>query len=204
MATGTRSPKRRPPARSSSRPTNTAPVAVSGQHMISWRHCFVGLLVGEATLLILSNAGLIATNAAFGSTGTIDGGVIGVSTLLAVIFGGWLAARLAGRAGMYQGIVVAIGFIAVGALFTFLQESIDHRGIAGDQQSPPDRPRPHGHGQRLQRRPARAVRRHGRRTALRQTLNPAGATSVRRQIPGCLDPDCPCLHGLARDGSLAV
>jgi len=39
------------------------------------------------------------------------------------IFGGWLAARLAGRAGMYQGIVVAIGFIAVGALFEFLKES---------------------------------------------------------------------------------
>jgi hypothetical protein len=123
MATGTRSPKRRQPARASSRPASTAPVAVSTQHTISWRHCLLGLVVGEATLLILSNVGLIATNAAFGSAGTIDGGVIGVSTLLAVIFGGWLAARLAGRAGMYQGIVVAIGFIAVGALFELLQES---------------------------------------------------------------------------------
>ena len=72
---------------------------------------------------MLSNVGLIATNAAFGPAGTIDGGVIGVSTLLAVILGAWLAGRLAGRAGMYQGIVVAIGFIAVGALFTFLRES---------------------------------------------------------------------------------
>jgi hypothetical protein len=123
MATGTRAPKRRQPTRASSRPSNTAPVAVSGQHMISWRHCLLGLVVGEATLLILSNLGLIASNAAFGSTGTIDGGVVGVSTLLAVIFGGYLAARLAGRAGMYQGIVVAIGFIAVGALYEFLQES---------------------------------------------------------------------------------
>jgi hypothetical protein len=123
MASGTRSPKRRQPARASSRPADNAPVAVSGQHTISWRHCVLGLLVGEATLLVVSNVGLIATNAAFGSTGTIDGGVVGVSTLLAVIFGGWLAARLAGRAGMYQGIVVAIGFIAVGALFQFLQES---------------------------------------------------------------------------------
>ncbi|HEY6470320.1 MAG TPA: hypothetical protein VI434_11180 [Candidatus Dormibacteraeota bacterium] len=123
MATGTRSPKRRQPTRASSGPTPSAPMAVSGQHMISWRHCFLGLVVGEVTLLVLSNVGLIATNAAFGSAGTIDGGVVGVATLLAVIFGGWLAARLAGRAGMYQGIVVAIGFIAVGALYQFLQES---------------------------------------------------------------------------------
>jgi hypothetical protein len=72
---------------------------------------------------VISNVGLIATNAAFGSTTTLDGGVVGVSTLLAVILGGYLAARLAGRAGLYQGIVVAIGFIAVGALFQFLQES---------------------------------------------------------------------------------
>ncbi len=122
MATGTNTPKRRQPARASSRPTNNAPAAVSTGHMISWRHCLLGLFVGELTLLVLSNVGLIATNAAFGSTGTIDGGVVGVSTLLAVILGGWLAARLAGRAGMYQGIVVAIGFIAVGALFEFLQE----------------------------------------------------------------------------------
>ncbi len=56
--------------------------------MISWRHCLLGLVVGEITLLILSNVGLIATNAAFGPAGTIDGGVVGVSTLLAVIFGG--------------------------------------------------------------------------------------------------------------------
>ena len=91
--------------------------------MISWRHCLLGLLIGEIALLVISNVGLIATNAAFGSTSTLDGGVVGVSTLLAVILGGYLAARLAGRAGLYQGIVVAIGFIAVGALFQFLQES---------------------------------------------------------------------------------
>jgi hypothetical protein len=123
MATGTRAPKRRQPSsRPSPRPAAT-PAAVSGGRTISWRHCLLGLFVGEIVLLVLSNVGLIATNAAFGSTSTIDGGVIGVSTLLAVIFGGWLAARLAGRAGMYQGIVVAIGFIAVGALFEFLKES---------------------------------------------------------------------------------
>jgi hypothetical protein len=123
MASGTRTPKRRQPStRQSARPAS-APATVTGGHMISWRHCLLGLFVGELTLLVLSNVGLIATNAAFGSAGTIDGGVVGVSTLLAVILGGWLAARLAGRAGMYQGIVVAIGFIAVGALFEFLQES---------------------------------------------------------------------------------
>jgi hypothetical protein len=123
MATGTRTPKRRQPSsRQSSRPT-AAPAAVSIGRTISWRHCLLGLFVGEVTLLVLSNVGLITANAAFGPAGTIDGGVVGVSTLLAVIFGGWLAGRLAGRAGMYQGIVVAIGFIAVGALFEFLKES---------------------------------------------------------------------------------
>ena len=123
MATGTRAPKRRQPAnRPSSRPT-VAPAAVGTGRTISWRHCLLGLFVGEFTLLVLSNVGLIAANAAFGPAGTIDGGVVGVSTLIAVILGGWLAGRLAGRAGMYQGIVVAIGFIAVGALFEFLRES---------------------------------------------------------------------------------
>ena len=72
---------------------------------------------------MISNVALIATNAAFGGTDNIDGGVVGVSTLLAVILGGWLAAKLAGRFGLYQGIVVAIGFIAVGAIYTFFQES---------------------------------------------------------------------------------
>ena len=92
-------------------------------HTISWRHCLLGLVVGEITLLVISNVALIATNAAFGGTDNIDGGVVGVSTLLAVILGGWLAAKLAGRFGLYQGIVVAIGFIAVGAIYTFFQES---------------------------------------------------------------------------------
>jgi predicted membrane-bound spermidine synthase len=121
MSTGTRSPKRRQTSASTS--TRREPEAVDTGHLISWRHCLLGLLVGEIALLLISNLGLIATNAAFGTTNTIDGGVIGVATLLAVIFGGWLAARLAGRAGLYQGIVVAIGFIAVGAIYTLFQES---------------------------------------------------------------------------------
>jgi len=124
MASGTRAPKQRPSAaRSSSRQPASPPVAASTGHVISWRHCLLGLFVGELALLVLSNGGLAASNAAFGSTTTIDGGIVGVSTLLAVILGGFVAARMAGRAGLYQGIVVAIGFIAVGALYEFLHES---------------------------------------------------------------------------------
>src|ERR1700686_377221 len=91
--------------------------------MISWRHCLLGLVLDEIALLGISKAGLIPTNTAFGGTRSIDGRVVGVSTLIAVIFGGWFAAKLAGRFGLYQGIVVAIGFIAVGAIYTFFQES---------------------------------------------------------------------------------
>jgi hypothetical protein len=92
---------------------------------ISWRHCLLGLAAGEALLLLLSNVASLGANAAFGSSGAQhwDGGIVGVSTLLAVIFGGFLAARLAGRFGLYQGIVVAIGFIVWGAVFQFLQEA---------------------------------------------------------------------------------
>jgi hypothetical protein len=123
MATDTRSPKRRQTsASSSSRQTPASATPYTG-HTISWRHCLLGLVVGEVALLVISNVALIATNAAFGSTDNIDGGVVGVATLLSVILGGWLAAKLAGRFGLYQGIVVAIGFIAVGAIYTFFQES---------------------------------------------------------------------------------
>jgi hypothetical protein len=116
MASETRSPKRRQTSASTStRPAPAAPANLYSGHTISWRHCLLGLLI--------SNVALIATNAAFGGTDNIDGGVVGVSTLLAVILGGWLAAKLAGRFGLYQGIVVAIGFIAVGAIYTFFQES---------------------------------------------------------------------------------
>jgi hypothetical protein len=123
MATDTRSPKRRQTSASTSSRQTPAPAATYSGHTISWRHCLLGLVVGEIALLVISNVALIATNAAFGGTDNIDGGVVGVSTLLAVILGGWLAAKLAGRFGLYQGIVVAIGFIAVGAIYTFFQES---------------------------------------------------------------------------------
>jgi hypothetical protein len=117
-------------SRSQSRPESVrerpaAPVAVAGQRTVSWRHCLLGLVAGEVVLLLLSNLGNLAANAAFGRAGSQgwDGGIVGVSTLIAVMFGGWLAARLAGRFGLYQGIVVAIGFIAWGAVFQFLQEA---------------------------------------------------------------------------------
>jgi hypothetical protein len=123
MANAPRSPNpRKTQTTSASRPS-AGPVAIQTGHTISWRHCLLGLFVGELALLVLSNVGLIATNAWFGSAGQLDGGVIGVATLLSVILGGWLAARMAGRFGLYQGIAVAIGFIAVGAIYTFVQES---------------------------------------------------------------------------------
>jgi hypothetical protein len=99
--------------------------AATGRRTISWLHCLIGFLVGEVILLVVSNLGLIAANAAFGSAGLqqADGGIVGVSSLVAVIAGAYLAARLAGHHGLYQGIVVACGFIAFGAIFQFLNEA---------------------------------------------------------------------------------
>src|SRR5207302_2883771 len=127
--------KRRPARRGSARPASrpaprrapAAPeIAQQSLRTISWRHCAIGMLAGEGVLLLLSNVGLIIANAAFGPAGQqhADGGIVGVSTFVSVIFGGWLAARLAGRFGLYQGIVVAIGFIAVGAIWQFVHESL--------------------------------------------------------------------------------
>jgi hypothetical protein len=109
-----------------------APAAVTpAGRTISWRHCLVGLVAGEALLLLLGNLGPAAANAVFGSMGQVDGGILGVATLLSVMAGGYLAARLAGRYGLYQGIVVACGFIAVSAVMQFLGEaSIVHKSLA--------------------------------------------------------------------------
>jgi hypothetical protein len=87
------------------------------------------LLAGEATLLILSNGVSWIADAAWGYRQ--DGGIIGVASLLGIIFGAFLAARLAGHHGLFQGIVVGCGFIAVGAVFQFLQEaSIVHASLS--------------------------------------------------------------------------
>jgi len=97
----------------------------AARHTIAWGWCVVGLLAGEALLLLLSNVGDLVANKAFGANGaqTADGGIVGVSTLVAVIAGGYLAARKAARFGLYQGIVVAIGFIAWGAAYQFFVEA---------------------------------------------------------------------------------
>lgn len=92
---------------------------------ISWRHCFVGLAVGELLLFLLSDGGLALANVAFGPSGRdkLDGGIVGMATFMAVLVGAYLAARLARRTELYQGTVVAIGFIIIGAMFQFGQEA---------------------------------------------------------------------------------
>lgn len=115
-----------------SRPAPAKAEAEERRGSISWLHCLIGLLVGEVVLFVISNAGLAIANAVFGGTGQADGGIVGVSTLVAILGGGFLAARLAGHHGLWQGIVVAIGFIAIGAVFQFLQEaSVVHTALAG-------------------------------------------------------------------------
>jgi hypothetical protein len=129
--------RRRAPARSTSsgqaRPRQAASAAQAERGQISWRSCGIGLIAGELALFVLSNVGLGVANAAFGNAGfqSADGGIVGVSTFLAVLLGGYVAARLAGRFGLYQGVVVGAGFIAVGAFFQFAQEaSIVHSSLA--------------------------------------------------------------------------
>jgi hypothetical protein len=114
-------------------PRQAAAAAEAERGQIAWRACLVGLVTGEVLLFALSNIALGVANAAFGTAGFqhVDGGIVGVSTFLAVFFGGFLAARLAGRFGLYQGVVVGAGFIAVGAIFQFAQEAqIVHSSLA--------------------------------------------------------------------------
>jgi hypothetical protein len=112
-----------PPRPAPPRGDATPPDAAGGN--VSWRHCLVGLVVGELILLLLSDGGSALANLAFGSDGRdrIDGGIVGMATFLGVLGGAYLAARLAGRFELYQGTVVAVGFIIVGALFEFGQEA---------------------------------------------------------------------------------
>jgi len=113
------------PARVASGASRAQAAAQGNVRTIAWRQCFAGLVVGEALLLLFSNLGLLVANAAFGASGGqhADGGIVGVSTLIAVIAGAFLAAKLAGHHGLYQGIVVGCGFIVWGAIFQFLQEA---------------------------------------------------------------------------------
>jgi hypothetical protein len=125
-------PRRQPAERQAPRPANGS-LALSEGRQISWVWCGAGLLAGELMLFVLSNVGLGIANAAFGNAGfqSTDGGIVGVATFVSVLTGGYIAARLAGRFGLYQGVVVGIGFIAVGAVFQFAQEaSIVHSSLA--------------------------------------------------------------------------
>ncbi|MDQ6847415.1 MAG: hypothetical protein M3019_07520 [Candidatus Dormibacteraeota bacterium] len=129
---------KRPTRTSASRPARPLPqraavVAQPERGQVSWWPCLVGLVAGEMLLFLISNIALGIANAAFGSAGfrTADGGIVGVSTFLAVFFGGYLAARLAGRSGLYQGVVVGAGFIAVGALVQLgMEASVVHSSLA--------------------------------------------------------------------------
>lgn len=104
-------------------PVAGRPGASDAQRTLSWRSIGIGLLAGEAVLFLLGNVGLGAANAVFGGTDRADGGVVGMASFLAVIIGGFVAARLAGRFGLYQGMWVGAGFIAVGAVTQFLIEA---------------------------------------------------------------------------------
>lgn len=114
-------------------PPQPAATPLAEGRQISWRWCAVGLVAGELLLLLVSNVGLGVANAVFGSGGfqAADGGIVGVATFLSVLSGGYIAARGARRFGLYQGVVVGIGFIVIGALYQFGQEaSLVHSSLA--------------------------------------------------------------------------
>ena len=91
--------------------------------------CLIGLGVGLVALLLLTNGGLALADFGKGS-GPYDAVITLMGRFLAVAIGAYTAARVAGRGGMWQGITVAGGFIAVGAVFQFLQEAaIVHASI---------------------------------------------------------------------------
>lgn len=107
-------------------PRPAAPAAgEEPRNTVSWRHVFLGLIAGELVLLILSDGGLALANLAFGSTtgNNIDGGIVGVASFLSVLFGGYLAARMARRWELYQGFAVAVGFIMIAWAYQFGQEA---------------------------------------------------------------------------------
>jgi hypothetical protein len=91
---------------------------------VSFRAVFIGLVAGQLALLLFTNGAIDASNAAFGSNGDrIDGGIVGTTSFLAVILGGFIAARVAGYGGAWQGTMVGIGFILIAIGFDFAVES---------------------------------------------------------------------------------
>ena len=128
--------KAAPVATPRSRRPQPPPQPADERIRISWRHCLLGWLVGEAVLLLLTNGALDGANAAFGGTDKVDGGIVGICSFLSVMLGAYIAARLAGHQGIFQGIVVAIGFIAVYAVYTFGQEANTvHQALSGGSHS---------------------------------------------------------------------
>lgn len=95
---------------------------LSGFPRVHPRAVLIGLVVGQLVLLVVTNGGLVAADRAFGSQDRLDGGIVGTATFLAVLVGGLLAARLAGRHGTWQGMMVGIGFIVVAIVYSFADE----------------------------------------------------------------------------------
>jgi hypothetical protein len=99
---------------------------------VNIRAVLIGILAGQVALLVVTNGGIDVANAFFGSTttGQIDGGVVGMSTFLSVILGGFVAGRVASAGGLWQGTMVGIGFILIAIVFQFAQEaSIVHDSL---------------------------------------------------------------------------
>ena len=132
-----RAPRREPrPAPATARAVRAPQAEVAGQRHISWRHCLIGWVLGEVVLLLLTHGALDGANVLFGGTDKVDGGIVGICSFLSVMLGGLVAARLAGRFGVYQGIVVAIGFIVVYAGYQFAVEaSIVHAALTSGSRS---------------------------------------------------------------------
>ena len=100
-------------------PVSGAPGASDGERHISWRHCLIGWIAGEAVLLVTANLALAVANRYFGGTGdSVDGGIVGVSTFVAVIIG---------------------GFIVASIVYQFVQEAtVVHQSLSSGANSPPN------------------------------------------------------------------
>jgi putative membrane protein (TIGR04086 family) len=93
-----------------------------GVPRISFRAVLAGLVAGQVLLIFVTNGGLILADNAFGPQDRLDGGVVGMATFLAVIVGGFVAGRVAGRNGVWHGMMVGIGFIVIAILYEFADE----------------------------------------------------------------------------------
>jgi hypothetical protein len=105
-----------------SRPDDEQRIGGFGVPRISFRAVLAGLLAGQVLLIFMTNGGLILADNAFGPQDRLDGGVVGMATFLAVIVGGFVAGRVAGRNGVWHGMMVGIGFIVIAILYEFADE----------------------------------------------------------------------------------